>query len=429
MTSFADQPASIPRRAFLRAAGISLALPVLDAMLPRSLAAAGPLAQRRRMVCINTTLGIYAPNLFPEQTGSDYTLTPYLQPMAALRDRMTLFSGLSHPEVDGGHASSTCFLTGAPHPASVGFRNSVSVDQFAAESLGPQTRFSSLSLRSGSGTTLSFTRSGAPIPAEEKPAGVFAKLFLDGSPAQIQTQVQRLREGRSIMDALGAEAKRIGSTVSVRDRERLDEYFTNVRELEQRLAKNEDWATRPKPKVDVQPPKDIKDPADIIGRSRAMYDLIYLALQTDSTRLSTLEIEGNGTVPPIEGVTMDHHNLSHHGRDPEKLEQLQRVELAEMQALGEFLTKLHGTPEEGGSLLDKTMVFFGSNLGNASTHDNHNLPVILAGGAFRHGKHIAYDAKNNKPLCNLFVQMLRQLGVETDSFSSSAGTLEGFDAA
>ncbi len=420
----------INRRTFLRASGVALALPMLEAMIPRVRAAAAtPADLRRRMVCVNTTLGIYGPALFPEQAGRDYALTPYLQPLAALRDQFTVFSGLSHPEVDGGHAAETCILTGAPHPTSAGFRNSVSIDQFAAERLDAPTRFSSLTLRSGGGTTLSFTRAGSPIPADEKASSVFAKLFLNGTAAQVEAQVQRLKEGQSIMEAVSSEAKRMERTVGVRDRERLDEYFTSVRELEQRLVRNEDWAKKPKPKVDVPPITDVTNPADIIGRSKSMYDVMHLALQTDSTRILTLQIMGNGSVPPIEGVTMDHHNLSHHGKDPEKLTQLQRVELAEMQALGEFLTKLKAAREDEHTLLDKTMVFFTSNLGNASTHDNHNLPVVLAGGGFKHGQHLAFDQKNNAPLANLFVSMLRQVGLtNTDRFSSSKGTLAGLDA-
>jgi len=418
------------RRTFLRATGVSLALPMLEAMLPRSTRAAAsvPSDFRRRMVCINTNLGIYGPALFPEQAGRGYTMTPYLEPMAALRDEFTVFSGLSHPEVDGGHAAETCILTGAPHPTSSGFRNTVSLDQYAADRLDAPTRFASLTLRSGGGSTMSFTRSGSPIPAEERASNIFSKLFLNGSAAQIDAQVQRLKDGQSIMDAVSGEAKRMERTVGARDRERLDEYFTSVRELEQRLVRNEDWAKKPKPKVDMAPPKDVTDPRDLIGRSKSMYDLIHLALQTDSTRLITLGVMGNGTVPPIEGVTMDHHNLSHHGKDPEKLTQLQLVEHAEMIALGEFLTKLKATREEAGTLLDKTMVFFTSNLGNASTHDNHNLPCVLAGGGFKHGQHLAFDQKDNAPLCNLYVSMLRQLGIPTERFGTSKGPLAGLEA-
>ena len=181
--------------------------------------------------------------------------------------------------------------------------------------------------------------------------------------------------------------------------------------------------------MDAKQPKDITDRADIIGCTRLMYDLIHLALQTDSTRIITLSIQGSGLVPPIEGVTEGYHSLSHHGKDPKKLEQLKAVEMAEFVALGEFLTKLKGTTEEGSNLLDRTMVYYGSNLGNASSHDNKNMPTFLAGGGFRHGQHLAFDQQNNTPLCNLYVSMLQRLGIEADAFASGRTTLKGLDCA
>jgi hypothetical protein len=379
------------------------------------------------MVCINTSLGLHGPFLFPEKAGRDYALTPYLEPLTALRNDFTICSGLAHPDVDGGHAAESSYLTAAPHPGSTGFRNTISLDQFAAERMGAETRFASLTLGTGSGNTLSWSRAGVPIPAEARPSKVFARLFLDGTPTEVAAQVARLRDGQSIMDAVGAEAQRLSRSVGAQDREKLEEYFTSVRELEQRLVKNQDWAKTPKPVVAMAPPKDSTDPSDIIGRSRTMYDLIHLALQHDSARLITLTISGNNSVPPIKGVTMDHHGLSHHGKNPEKIEQLRLVELAEMQALADFLAKLKATPEDSGSLLDKTMVFFGSNLGNASSHDNRNMPVLLAGGSFRHGQHLAFDPAKNAPLPNLFVSMLQQLGIETDTFASGRGTLSGLE--
>ncbi|MES2571875.1 MAG: DUF1552 domain-containing protein, partial [Verrucomicrobiota bacterium] len=273
-----------------------------------------------------------------------------------------------------------------------------------------------------------FTRGGVPIPAEDRPSRLFTKLFLDGTPTEVAAQVHRLREGRSILDAVGGEAKRMGRSVGSGDREKLEEYFTSVRELEQRLHQSEAWQQKPKPKVSALIPKDILDRSDLIGRNRMMYDVMHLALQNDSTRLITLNIEGNATVPPIAGVSEGHHNLSHHGQDPEKIAQLRLIERAEMEALGEFLSRLKASPEGDGTLLDQTMVFFGSNLGNASSHDNRNLPAILAGGGFRHGKHLAFPSEKGVPLCNVYLSMLRRLGLEVDGFASSKGTISGLDA-
>ena len=217
------------------------------------------------------------------------------------------------------------------------------------------------------------------------------------------------------------------SALGSRDRDKLDEYFTSVRELEQRLAQSEEWAKKPKPKVDAKPPQNITNPTDLIAKTRVWFDLIHLALQTDSTRLVTLQLLGTSGVPPIPGVSLGHHDLSHHGKDPTKIEQLKKIEMEKMKTLRDFLKKLKDTKEDGVTLLDRTMVFFSSNLGDASTHGVKNMPVLLAGGGFKHGQHLAFDPKSNPPLCNLYVSMLQRLGLEVDKFGSSTGTLTGLE--
>jgi hypothetical protein len=201
-----------------------------------------------------------------------------------------------------------------------------------------------------------------------------------------------------------------------------------VRELEQRMTVSREWSQRPKPKVDVPPMQNNNNSADLIGKTRLMFDLVHLALQTDSTRLVTLMMLGTSQVPPIEGVSQGHHDLSHHGQDPEKIAQLRKVELEKMKVLRDFLTKLRETREQDGTLLDHSMILFGSNLGNASNHSTKNLPVLLAGGGFRHGQHLAFDPDNPPPLSNLYVTMLQRLGIETEKFGSSTGTLSGLEA-
>jgi len=413
------------RRKFLHGAGVSLALPLLDAFLPRSNGAAAE-SSRTHMVCICTSLGLHAPFLFPNETGADYSLTPYLEILKDVRRDFTLFSGLSHPDQIGanGHTSEMSWLTAARFPGLGGFKNTISLDQLAAEKIGLQTRFPSLVL--GTGTpSLSYTRGGVMIPAESRPSRVFAKLFLDGTPAEVGLQLHKLRDGQSIMDTVQDEVRSFSRRVGASDRDKLDEYFSSVRELEQRLATSEAWAhkPKPKPKLDLQPPHDVTSGTDLIGRMRLLFDLIPLAVQTDSTRILTILLQGGNSVPPVKGVTMDHHNLSHHGRDPAKIAQLRLIEEAELHVLRDLLGKLKTKQEAGAPLLDKTMVLFGSNLGNANSHDTRNLPILLAGGGFKHGRHVAFDANKNTRLCNLFVTMLQQLGVETDAFGSSAGTL------
>jgi hypothetical protein len=424
---------TLQRRTFLRAAGVTLALPWLDAFAadPQNTKHQTPNTKHqtpRRMVCINTPLGLHPAFFFPQKAGKDYELTPYLEVLKEFRDDFTVISGLSHPDVGPSHDSNYSFLTGAPHPEQrAGFRNTISLDQFAAEHLHGQTRYASLAL-SCEGFSLSWTRSGAVVPADSFPSSVFARLFLEGRPDEIEAQTRRLRDGRSILDAVRDQTRKVQSGLGAADREKLDEYFTSVRELEQRLAQAEVWSKKPKPKVDAKPPQNITNAADLVGKTRLWFDLIHLALQTDSTRLVTLQLLGTSSVPPVAGVSFGHHDLSHHGKDPTKIQQLRKVELEKMKTLHDFLVKLRETKEEGESLLDRTMVFFSSNLGDASTHGVKNMPVVLAGGGFKHGRHLAFDPAKPPPLCNLYVSMLQRLGVETDRFGSGTGTLTGLES-
>ena len=416
------------RRKFLRGTGVALALPLLDAFLQRG-KAAETVASRTNMVCICTSLGLHAPFLFPNETGSDYTLTPYLEILKDFRRDFTLFSGLSHPDQTGanGHTSEMTWLTSARFPGLGGFKNTVSLDQLAAETIGLETRLPSLVL--GTGTpSQSYTRGGVMIPAESRPSRVFAKLFLDGTPGEVKQQVRKLREGESILDSVQDETRSFTKRVGAADREKLDEYLYSVRELERKLVKSEAWAQKPKPHIDKKPPTDINDGNDLIGRMQLLFDLIPLALQSDSTRLVTILLQGANSVPPVPGVTIDHHNLSHHGRDPAKIQQLRLIEEAQMRVVRDLLGKLKIKNERGTTLLENTMVLFGSNLGNANSHDTRNLPILLAGGGFKHGRHVAFDVAKNNQLCNLFTSMLQRLGLEIDTFGSGTGTLTGLDA-
>jgi hypothetical protein len=416
----------ISRRQILKAAGVTLALPLLDFFNePQAFGAeAKPI---RRMLFICTPLGLHPEFFFPTKAGRDYDSTPYLDVVKDFRGDFSVISGLAHPEVGASHDSIYSFLTAAPHPEiRGGFRNAISLDQVAAEHVGDQTRFRSLAL-SEEGFGLSWTRSGALIPTDTSPAAVFGRLFIEGRPEEVQAQAQRLRDGQSILDAVRGQASSIHSALGSRDREKLDEYFTSVRELEQRMSTSEQWAKRPKPKVDAKPPQDNNNPADLIGKTRLMFDLIHLALQTDSTRIITMLLLGTSLVPPVPGVSMGHHDLSHHGQDPKKIEQLRLIEIEKMKTVRDLLAKLKKTDEQGATLLDRTAVFFSSNLGNAANHSTRNLPVLLAGGGFRHGQHLAFGEKNPPPLSNLYVSMLERMGIEADHFGSSTGTLTGLE--
>ena len=411
------QPHYLQRRTFLKASGVALGLPLLGAMAPRSARAAGEQQVPRRMVAIETNQGILPQFFFPEKSGHDYELSHYLKRLAAHKEKMTVFSGVSLPGVTGAHAAEKCFLTGTPHPERGGFRNWVSLDQFAAEQVGNQTRFPSMVLAMGSSNqTLSFTRSGAPIPAESSPKKIFEKLFVQGKPGEIEAQVESLRQGRSTLDFIGEQSKRLNRSLSAGDQRRMDQYLTSVRELEQRLHSAQEWEYKPKPKVDVDPPTDIDDNRQFVNKTRLLFDVIKLALETDSSRIISLFID-----------TTVIHNITHHGNRPEVLQELRTHEEGQFDALNEFLTALTESKEAGQPLLDRTMVLYGTCMGSANSHSNVNLPVLIAGGGFEHGQHLAFDTQNNYPLTNLHVSMLQRLGIETDKFSTATGTMRGLE--
>ena len=430
---------AVSRRQFLRGAGIVLSLPFLDSMLPAFARAAvkdGAKAKPRRMLGICNNLGLLPDQFFPKQTGRGYPLSPYLEVLKDHREDFTVFSGVSHQDVDGGHPADNCFLTAAPHPGSGGFRNTISLDQYIAERIGPETRFPSLTLgvnvQQGQ-RSLSWTGSGVLIPCEEKPSEVFKRLFVQGSPAEVDAQLRRLAQGQSILDAVASQAKDLQRSVGARDRDRLDQYFTSVRDLEQRMEMSKDWEKRPKPRVNVPAPIDPASPKEYMDKVKLMYDMARLAFETDSTRSISLLLDSVNS-PTIEldpevKLTDAYHNLSHHGKSETKLAQLKAIDRWHMKLLGELFNDLKAVKEDGDTLFDRTMVLYGSNLGNANTHVTTNLPTLFAGGGFRHGQHLGFDTMHNYPLPNLFVSMLQRMGIEADKFATSTGTMRGLEMA
>ena len=427
----------LSRRTFLKGAGVTLSLPFLDSMLPafaRAATSSSPLApgaKPRRMFAICQNLGVLPDLFFPTGSGRNYTPSPYLELLKAHRNDFTVMSGVSHPGVDGSHTSDVCFLTAAPHPGSSSFRNTISLDQYVAERIGILTRFPSLTLAVNTRQrSLSYTGTGVAIPPEDKASEVFKQLFLQGSEAEIQAQIRQLDTGRSILDAVSDHAKELQRKGGARDRERLDQYFTSVRELENRLRVSRGWEQKPKPAVQAPMPEDPPSPAAYMEKTKIMYDLARLAFETDSTRAITLMLDSVGSPAlELEGTTITdgYHNLSHHGRSDEKRNQLKALDEAHMKLLDGLFTGLKSVREGEETLLDRTMVYFGSNLGDANKHVTTNVPAILAGGGFRHGQHLVFDTEKNYPLPNLFVSMLQRMGVEADRFATSTGTMRGLD--
>jgi hypothetical protein len=406
------------RRDFLLAAGACLALPALA----RDAEKLPP----KRLVAIHVPLGMMPAYFFPKAGEAS---SPYLDLLAGHRDQFTTFAGLSHPGVDGNHHAGQCFLSGAPHPGQPTFRNSLSLDQLVAEKIGEDTRFGSLAVAVRQGEhyadSVAVSRSGVILPAEASAERLYRKLFVAGTPEEKAATMRRIAAGGSVLDLLLAKAKGLERSSDAQDRARLDQYFQSIRELETRLQRNLAWEHRPKPKVDYPMPKDIADANEVVARSRLMFDLVRLALQTDSTRVVTLTLSTFSVVPHVPGVKNETHGLTHHGNEPDKIAELRRIEEAQLRVFGEMLAAFRDTRETGGNLLDRTQVLYGSCLGNANSHSNQNLPMILAGGGFRHGQHLSFDTVNNTPLANLYVSMLQGLGVEADKFATSTGTLRG----
>ena len=402
-----------------------MSLPWLSAMAGRS-SASKPIVTPRRFVSITMGLGLVGDNLFPTDAGSDYTPSPYLESLQDIRSGFSIISGTSHPGISNGHRAEASILTATPIGNAGSAKNTISLDQLLAKHLGDHTRYPSLVLSTNDTLSPSYTETGAMIPAQSSPAALFSKLFVDDTKEERLKQADRIREGRSIMDMVHDDAKRLNRDLGVGDRDRLDAYFTSVRELERRMAKNERWAKLPKPTVDATKPSD-PDAGDMIGRQAMMLDLIKLALQTDSTRFVSLHMRGGNSLLPIEGVDQGYHTLSHHGRDEEKLSQLALIETEIVKTWGQFIRSLMATEETEGTLLDHTSVFMTSNLGNASSHDNRNMPVLFAGGGFQHGKHLAFDRDNNYTLANLFVSVLQQTGMPVGEFSSGKTTMKGME--
>ncbi len=412
---------ALDRRTLLRAAGVSLALPVLEAMTP-AFAAEKPSPFAKRFVGVSLSLGLHSPYLVPQGEGTDYVPSPYLKGIQDIRDEFTVVSGSSHPGVTGGHNAEGSIFSACPNSRGNTSRNTISLDQLMANRLGHETRFPSLVLNTNSSTSPSYTENGAMIPAENNAMRLFTRLFVDDSPGERRRQAELIRRGQSVMDVVAGEASRLRREVGAEDRDRLDNWFTSVRDLEQRLAANEAWTNRPKPKVSLKAPTQMPRNNEVAVNG-IFLDLVHMALVTDSTRFVTLHITGN-SVNGIEGVSSSYHDLSHHGLDEDKLRQLAIVEAGQVKAWGTFVSKLR---ESG--LLKDTMTLLTSNLGNASSHNNLNMPVLFAGGGFRHGRHLAFDQKNNYPLPNLYLSALHRLGLEEKRFATTSATMRGLDVA
>lgn len=356
---------------------------------------------------------------FPAEEGIKAALPSNLAPFESLRGQFTVFSNLDHG-FNSGHGGTHMFLSGVKvSEASSLPDGNISLDQFLARQVAGQSRFRVLNTAAGGvgdgGVELSWTRTGVMVPPILRVSQLFKMLFVDDPAEQTAAMgADYAREG-SILDAVNEQARRMHRRLSGRDREKLDQYFTAIREVEQSIEQERAWLTRPRPKVDAVMPKD----GPVSKQLPILFDLLALALQTDSTRVATLEIPGSFDVGAMGIPEKGYHSYSHHGKDPTLMAGLRKVEGYQMQHLARFITKL----EEYG-LLDSTQVLFGSGMGDGSAHTNKDLPVLLAGGGYKHRTHVILPAEKEKrvPLCNLYLTMAQRFGVETDRFGRSKST-------
>jgi len=422
----------IKRRTFLRGmGGAALALPYLDAMAGAGTARAVPM----RMACIGLNFGFVPQLFFPEDTGANYRLSERLQPLKDFRDDFTVFSGLDHGvNGRGGHGGVHAFLSGVLSQNSAGMPEAnISIDQKAAQMVGSQTRYPSMQLASGNdpNNMISWSSSGVSIPPVTSVETIYNLLFQKVDPRHKKDALKRSAVRTSILDLVRTDAEYLLRKVGQRDREKLDRYFTSVREVERRLVQSSQWLDKPKPVVDYRLPAAART-MNFVDRVPLYYDLMSLALQTDSTRILTLALADIGANFGGFKISRGYHQLTHHGKVPEYLTELSIIEQFQTTQFARFLKQLQEVQEPNGkTLLENSMVLFGSGMGNASSHSNKNLPLILAGGGFRHGAHRSYfrDDENREatPAGNLFVSMLQRFGLETDRFGLSTSTLTGLE--
>ncbi len=417
------------RRFILRSIGTTLALPGLPSLMASTVSAnsavqtaKGAGAGARRFVAVGNLLGYQVKQLFPTTTGRDYEKTTLLEPLWENRGHMTVYRGLDHG-VKGGHFAVHSFLSGVLHSEAQNRPDgNVSIDQFLADEIGHQTRFPTLTVGDEGGIhggcQISWTKSGVRVPPITGPAELFEKLFVSDSPDRQARRVQDNRVQASILDSVREEANRLSRRVNQEDKDKLDEYLTSVRDVEKRLELRQRWEHQPKPKAPFDQPANRNTVEDL----PMLYELIALALQTDSTRIATLEIGGD-FLPQHLGIKKDYHGLSHHGNAEDAIADLITLEKYQIAQFGKFLTRLSKISDGERSLLDSTAVLFGSGMSDANSHRNSDLPIILAGGGYKHGefREVPREGVKKVPLCNLFVDIAQKMGVETDSFGSSTG--------
>jgi hypothetical protein len=443
------------RRSVLKGLGVSLAMPWLEALQPaRSLAAAAGGAPQAplRMAFLFVPNGVNMDEWTPRQRGYDFELTSILEPLAGVRDDLLVLSGLTHDkgrangDGPGDHArSASVFLTGAQPRKTSGadIRSGVSVDQAAAQKVGHATKFPSLELGCERGrgagncdsgyscaysSNISWAAESTPMGKEVNPRLAFERLFADGPQREVsESQHRRRALQKSILDFVADDARRLQAALGRNDRRKLDEYLTGVREIERRLDRSPAAAeSDTESPVRFRGPDDV--PEDYAEHVRLMCDVMVLAFQADLTRIATFMLANAGSNRSYRDVDVPdgHHDLSHHGGNPDKLEKIRRINRFHVTQFAYLLQKMKSIPEGDGTLLDHAMIVYGSGLSDGNRHNHDDLPVLLAGrggGTIDPGRHIVYEGET--PMTNLFLAMLDRMGAPVEFIGDSTGRLGG----
>jgi len=408
----------VDRRKFLRGAGIGLALPLLESFETAAMNASSSAEPVKRLVCIGTYLGFHQADFFPKRTGKSYEMPFVLEPLTPFRNQFSIFSGLDHRGRNG-HEGWKAWMSGSATGA-------VSMDQLVAGHVGHQTRYASLQLTCGTppdAAQLSFTKEGVALPMIGRPSVLYQTLFRSDSDKSRMEYV--LRGNGSVLDDLMEEAKSVHRQISRRDQQKLDEYLSSLRQVEKMLQKQETWLEKPFPETDYALPLfDPVSPDQSLECESIMYDLMALALSTDSTRVMTFLVPGWSQVFEIEGqrLSAGYHGLSHHGNETKKIAEYNLVGREHVRRFSRFLETLKDCKDhQDRSLLDSTTLVYGSGMGNSNTHDNSNLPTLVAGGDFSHGHHWAIDRTSSKSrlLGDLMLTLMQGMGMGIEAFAGA----------
>ncbi len=414
------------RRSVLKGLGSALALPALDATQRASGETVDSSGPPLRFLVVGNPLGMHPANFFPKDFGKDYTISTTLKPLEWAKDRFTVFSHTDHG-MKSGHGRELAFLSGVLPETSHAFpEKNMSIDQAIAKQIGGDVRYPAIHASLQTGIRMVWNANGVELKPFTDPQKLFDHLFLNLTDAEKEAQRNAIVRNGSILDAVGAQFANVKANAGAADRQRLEQFGTSIRELEGRLDAREKWVGRDKPKFDIS--QHLQSEVTVINRYNAIFDMVAYAFQTDLTRVATVAFPNELGYTDVNGVNRGYHACTHNGKDEQVVSELVAIEMFQLAQLSRFMKKLDEIDEPGsqGSMLDHTVILFGSGMGYGGTHSNRNLPILVAGGGFKHMGHVdtRNASGNNMPLCNLYVTLMQKFGIQRDRFNLSTGSFD-----